>query len=458
MRLSRKLTLVIAECAALALITAAAVYVTRPADLHPVGLVLLLLGLSLVGDRLTVTIRNQLVSTAFIPLILAAVFLGPAGAIGIVVAMVAVDSVLRRLSVHVWLSNLTGMSLGVVTAGMLVRLAEGDVQMHPAAARSVTFGLLVFGVFVAGFMANFVVFATRRWVHFGDSFRGQVRDLALPLLPGQWAAAALAGVLAVAYASLGFRVFAAAVLVILIFQYLAVALVRSEDRAEQLVQRTTQLATLQLGVLSTLMETLNLRDPTTARHAAAVAQYARGLAREAGCSQLDQELAHTAGLLHDIGRFAFPDRVLKADRLSTEDLPLVRRHPQDGAALVGRLDGYGPVSDIILYHHERIDGSGYPAGLIGREIPLLSRVMAVCETYDTLTARDSYRTPVTPRDAFAELRRVAQKQLDGELVELFVAMLEREGAVTTVSGDGADFAAELDFERRARSIAQPLGA
>ena len=108
---------------------------------------------------------------------------------------------------------------------------------------------------------------------------------------------------------------------------------------------------------------------------------------------------------------------------------MIRRHPQDGATLVGRLDGYGPVADAILYHHERVDGSGYPAGLIGNEIPLASRIIAICSTYDTLTARETYRSPMTPQDAMAELRRVAGRQLDAELVESFIAMLEREGPV-----------------------------
>jgi HD-GYP domain-containing protein (c-di-GMP phosphodiesterase class II) len=122
---------------------------------------------------------------------------------------------------------------------------------------------------------------------------------------------------------------------------------------------------------------------------------------------------------------------------------------------VGRLDGYGPVADAILYHHEHVDGSGYPAGLIGNEIPLASRIIAVCSTYDTLTARETYRSPMTPQDAMAELRRVAGRQLDAELVTSFIAMLERDGPVTSAHGDDADFEAELAFERRARKIAQP---
>ena len=229
------------------------------------------------------------------------------------------------------------------------------------------------------------------------------------------------------------------------------ALLRSEDRADQLEARTVHLASLQLGVLTTLVETLSLRDRATARHAAAVARYARALAQEVGCTEADQDLIHTAGLLHDIGKFALPDRILKADVLSDEDWAVIRRHPQDGATLVGRLDGYGPVADTILYHHERVDGGGYPAGLIGNEIPLASRIVAICSTYDTLTARETYRTPMTSQDAITELRRVAGRQLDGELVESFIAMLEREGSISFVHGDDADFEAELAFERRART-------
>jgi putative nucleotidyltransferase with HDIG domain len=212
---------------------------------------------------------------------------------------------------------------------------------------------------------------------------------------------------------------------------------------------------MQLGMLVTLVETLALRDRMTARHAAAVARYSRSLAREMGCDEADQDLIHTAGLLHDIGKFALPDRILHAEILSDEDWAVVRRHPQEGATLVGRLDGYGPVADAILYHHEHIDGSGYPAGLIGNEIPLPSRILAVCNVYDTLTARDSYRSPMTPQDAIAELRRVAGRQLDGEIVDAFIAMIEREGPVTFAHGDDADFEAELAFERRTRALAQP---
>jgi HD-GYP domain-containing protein (c-di-GMP phosphodiesterase class II) len=121
---------------------------------------------------------------------------------------------------------------------------------------------------------------------------------------------------------------------------------------------------------------------------------------------------------------------------------------------VGRLDGYGSIAEAILYHHEHVDGSGYPAGLIGNEIPLASRIVLICSVYDTLTARETYRSPMTPQDAMAELRRSAGRQLDSELVISFIEMLQRRGPAAWAQDD-ADFEAELAFGRRARALAQP---
>ncbi len=239
------------------------------------------------------------------------------------------------------------------------------------------------------------------------------------------------------------------------FAALIRALARSERRADELAARSSQLAHLQVGVLATLLETLALRDPATSRHSAAVARLARALAKERSLSERDQDLAHTAGLLHDIGKFALPDRVLQAGELPEEDWALVKRHSQDGAALVGRLDGYGPVAEIILYHHERVDGTGYPAGLIGREIPVLARILSVCEAYDTLTGRDSYRPAMTPVEAFAELRNVAGRQLDANLVDSLIVMLQRDGAGLLVSDELQGSAAETEFARLAQAMAQP---
>jgi putative nucleotidyltransferase with HDIG domain len=437
----------------------AAVLTSRGADWSPPELFALLLVLSVIGERLELTVGSQSLSAGFVALVLAMTLLGPAPAVAIALVAIAVDSVSRRPSLTICLSNAATYVAFALLGGVLMRLVLGNIHEESASmqatTRSITFALVVFGIFAVTNIFNFALIAIQKRVLDGRGLIAQVRTLLVPMLPGQFAAAVLAAILAVAYTNLGYPALVGVVAVILIFQYLARALLRSEDRAEQLEARSVRLASMQLGVLVTLVETLALRDRMTARHAAAVARYSRALAREMGCDEADQDLAHTAGLLHDIGKFALPDRILHAEILSDEDWAVVRRHPQEGATLVGRLDGYGPVADAILYHHEHVDGSGYPAGLIGNEIPLASRILSVCNVYDTLTARDSYRSPMTPQDAIAELRRVSGRQLDSEIVDTFISMLERDGPVTFAHGDDADFEAELAFERRARALAEP---
>jgi putative nucleotidyltransferase with HDIG domain len=252
---------------------------------------------------------------------------------------------------------------------------------------------------------------------------------------------------AILYRHTGVAALALLALVLVVFQYLIRELLRSQRRAEEL-------AALQLGVLASMVETLALRDRMTARHSAAVARYARALAEAHGCSREQQDLAHTAGLLHDIGKFSFPDSILLAEQpLSDEDWRIVRRHPEEGARVVARMEAYGPVADIILGHHERWDGQGYPRGLRGEEIPLLARVVTVADAYDVMIARDSYRRPRTSSEAVMELRRVAGTQLDPALVETFVKLLEDRG-LRFRHADDADFEAELAFERRVRRYAR----
>ncbi len=208
-------------------------------------------------------------------------------------------------------------------------------------------------------------------------------------------------------------------------------------------------------MLSALLRTLDLRDQMTARHSAAVARYSRAIAQRAGYSRSDEELIHIAALLHDIGKFILPDRILKANvPLTEEDWMLIRRHPQQGARVVSAVDGYGPVAEIILAHHERIDGKGYPRGLIADDIPEAARIISVADTYDVMTARDSYRKPVSSFEAIQELRRVAGSQLDSRFVGIFIELLEGKD-LSFRHGEDADFESELSLEARIQAATTP---
>jgi putative nucleotidyltransferase with HDIG domain len=287
----------------------------------------------------------------------------------------------------------------------------------------------------------------------GEPFWASVRSTVVPLLPSEAAMVLLAGIIVWAESHLGPVAFGMLIALFVLYVYLLRELVTSQERADELEQRGRQLASLQVGILTAMLRTLSMRDQMTARHSAAVARYTREIARAAGLSDEEQDLAHTAGLLHDIGKFILPDHILLANtKLNEEDWQTIRMHPYQGAKVVREVEGYGPVADIIWCHHERIDGKGYPRGIAGDDIPLISRMISIADTYDVMTARDSYRDPVSSQAAIEELRRVSGAQLDGALVEIFIGVLESKGLAFR-HADDADFEAELSFERRVRDYA-----
>jgi putative nucleotidyltransferase with HDIG domain len=279
-------------------------------------------------------------------------------------------------------------------------------------------------------------------------FLTELRTASMPVVPSALISALLAVGIASAFAKLDLPTLLLLAGVVVVSQCVIAVLLVSRRRREELEQRSRQLAGFQMALLSALLRTLDMRDRMTARHSAAVARYARELAASAGLSAEEQELAHSAGLLHDIGKFVLPDEVLKTRGVLTdEDWEQIKRHPYEGARIVSQIDGYTPVGDIILAHHERLDGTGYPRGLKGDEIPVVARIIAVCDTYDAMTARDSYREPRSSFEAIAEMRRVAGTQLDPDLVEHFVQLLANK-TLAYRHGEDADFEAELALDKR----------
>ena len=316
----------------------------------------------------------------------------------------------------------------------------------------------VVAVYMTTNVLNFLLVAGYYQAMDGLRLRYTFKSVYVTVLPSEIATAVLTATVAFGYVELGIGAVALAAVVLVVFQYLVWARVQAYERGEELGKRTRELASLQVGLLSTVLQTLSMRDAMTARHSAAVARYSREVAQLMGLSEREQELVHTAALLHDIGKFIFPDSILLADRkLTDEEWETVKLHPEQGAKLVARIEGYGPVADIIHSHHERIDGKGYPSGIAGDEIPLGSRIISVADTYDVMTSRDSYRRPVSIEAAIVELRRVSGTQLDPVVVECFVEMVEA-GRIAFRHADEADFERELAFERRVADYARPRAA
>jgi putative nucleotidyltransferase with HDIG domain len=452
---SRPTTFAIATMVvSMALIAAAAAAESAQAD-WDLPLFFILLGFSVFSDLTAISTTSKVkISGSFLALVLAMVFLGgtPAAVIGVLTILAGW---LRwRDAGHYLLNNLLTYATFPLVSGFAFHQIVESAQIKQDDA---AFYALIFAVFLLALAINFTMIASYSCYLDRSSFFAKVRTALIPLLPSELAAGLMAVGVAYLYVQVGLAGVALFGVVLVTFQYLLGALLVSQQRAEELELRSKQLASFQVGMLSAMLRTLDLRDQMTARHSAAVARYSRAIAQRAGYSRREEELVHIAALLHDIGKFILPDRILKANvPLTDEDWMLIKRHPQQGARVVSSLDGYGPVAEIILAHHERIDGKGYPRGLAGDDIPELARIISVADTYDVMTARDSYRTPMSSYDAILELRRVAGKQLDARFVEIFIELLEGKD-VSFQHGEAADFEKELALEARIEETASPGG-
>ena len=158
-----------------------------------------------------------------------------------------------------------------------------------------------------------------------------------------------------------------------------------------------------LSFASALVATLDARDRYTAGHSAIVAEYARSVAREMGLTEKEQQLAHLAGLVHDVGKIGVPTSILdKPAALSLEERRRMEEHSPIGERILAKVEAYGEIAKIVRHHHERVDGFGYPDGLVGEEIPLISRIICAADAYNAMTSDRPYR------DAMPRLDRSSQ--------------------------------------------------
>jgi putative nucleotidyltransferase with HDIG domain len=402
----------------------------------------LILGIGAVAAGLLVvgTADKASVSASFLVVVLAAAFLGVRSAAIAALISELVAAVRMRTRIRtVVLVNLPTTIVPAVVAALIIR----SIADEPGS--ELTFYVAVAVAAVVAYGLGFAIFATLWRVCFPDWEQYGIRTL-VESLPNALLNVGLVVAGAAITVKLGHVGIAYALAAVFTFSYMAHLLQRARHRSQQYVS-------LSWGVLAGLMRSLDVRDQRAARHAAAVARFARDMARTVGMSEHEQELAHTAGLLHDIGTFALSDRVAERGRaLTEEDWVAIQRHPELGADMLKDLGMYGPVAEIVLAHHERIDGRGYPRGLSAREIPEIAKIIAVAEVYDTLTASDTYRTRMSSFEALRELRRVADTQLDSRYVETLAQLLSGEG-VEYRHADTADFDTELDMERRIKEAA-----
>jgi putative nucleotidyltransferase with HDIG domain len=181
-----------------------------------------------------------------------------------------------------------------------------------------------------------------------------------------------------------------------------------------------------LDAVESLNATVDAKDPYTAGHSQRVQRIAVALGEELGLEREQLDILRFAGLFHDIGKIGVPDAILtKPDRLTELEFEIVKRHPEDGARIVGRLHRLRAAVPAILHHHERWDGQGYPHGLRGDEIPLEAAIVGLADAVDAMTTDRPYSSARTLEDATEEIVRNRGTQFAPTVVDAYVTLVER---------------------------------
>jgi diguanylate cyclase (GGDEF)-like protein/putative nucleotidyltransferase with HDIG domain len=230
------------------------------------------------------------------------------------------------------------------------------------------------------------------------------------------ALAAAAGAVTLQYSGYWFAALAAAP-PYLIYRTYKVYMGRIQDQQ----RHVQQVSDLHLATIEALALAIDAKDQTAQSHIRRVQVYAAGIARTLGMTNNDIQGVKTAALLHDIGKLAVPEHILsKPGPLTQEEFQKIRIHPQVGAEIISGVPFPYPVAPLILSHHERWDGKGYPTGLKGEEIPLGARILAVVDYFDALMSERPYHKPMSLEAAVGLLRQEAGKGLDPRVVQTFI--------------------------------------
>jgi putative nucleotidyltransferase with HDIG domain len=369
------------------------------------------------GERDHITLREKLtVSISLLPAIFAAVLFGPLAAM----------AVFGASAIFIAFPT-AGRICFVGTRALTGALAAGGVAVVASLIPSGGTGRTVAAATAAALIAE-VADAVFAAVTFSLRGNGRWTDVATDSIPVIAASVPFYSS-AVAILALSYETLSPWTLPLFFGPALAAQrffLLYQEERrlSHDLKTANDQLQAANLSFARGLVATLDARDRYTAGHSAAVAVYAADIARRMSFDAEQVELAYLCGLVHDIGKIGLPAGLLeKPGALTLEERREMQRHSEIGEEILAKVDTYAEIAAIVRHHHERVDGQGYPDGLSGTDIPVLSRIIAVADAYNAMTSDRPYRDAMPSRVARLRLAQAVETQFDTSVVAAFEAIL-----------------------------------
>ena len=381
------------------------------------------------------------VSVSFVGSLLTLILFGPIGGVLAAAAVAMTGYFAASRNPRKLVFNFGHATVAAAVAGWVL-VAMGATGTHWTVQEPL-------GAVVAGVVGSIILFSIDGWsvagiiaVTSGKSIRAAYRENFAWLLPHYIVLGALAGGLAVVYGELGIAAIMVMALPLLQSRYSisqfvertrenVMRLERSNDQLQhayvEIRDMSEELRDAYTGTLESLVTALDVRDQETRGHSVRVAQHSLDMAKMLGINDESELLTvYRGALMHDVGKIGVPDAILlKPAKLTEEEWEFMRRHPALGYRILAQVPYLRPAAKIVLAHHERWDGEGYPRQLKEEDIPLGARIFAICDTYDAIISDRPYRKGQSPEAALAEILRCAGTQFDPKVVEAFEAAFPR---------------------------------
>jgi HD-GYP domain-containing protein (c-di-GMP phosphodiesterase class II) len=433
--------------------------------LHPSGSfvwggLFLFLILGIVAEKSTIQLENGAeVSASFLAYFLSGTIVGPLGAF--ITAAVAQAFLWKKGQ---WGRNFFFIStIATVTACASLLYWAAIAWLSDESSTSPVLMALV-GIACGAFfqIANYMIMAPRAWLHLRMHPLQVWRVGFQPFLPFHFFFLAVSLGLIYIYRQYSQSSQTSGIystLLVMLFLLPVLGLIyafRAYAHQRELARTNGALALrnerLFLQAVASQVTALDLKDNYTARHSAAVSQWATDIALKMGLSPHDVNITHLASLMHDVGKIGVPDEVLNyPGRLDPVAWAMVETHCQNGYKILSDIDQCEELATVVLHHHEAYDGSGYPSGKAGEDIPLISRIICVADSYSAMVSDRPYRKRLPTEVAKKELRDKSGIQFDPQVVECFLQLLEEHDA-RYQEGEAADFRVEFQKVKYLRDL------